>query len=590
MIRLVVQLPNQQVKAIEWIRPILTIGRAHNNDIIFPADNVSSQHAQIVLSGGRYLYRDMHSTNGTIVIRKSKRFLLKGDNSEIPLEPGDRICLASLEHEVLVEEIRGVGDDEDDEDSFENTIIAEELSRPATDLEVSLGDDSEALRAAVRLARELTGLESVHEIAELACRSCLTAFLKARRVVFLVPGEDEFRVECSVSGESPGVGDVPSNVLRSRQFLDRCLSERKGFIFLIEQNRMRAVATMISAAESFDGTGTGDRAVLCCPLFHNDRCFGFIEIEAPLAADRQTLSRRDLSLVTLMGHLVAARLSDLESQRMRLKLARKATAGYLAATVGHCFKNLLFVPNSLLKLLPMSIAKGNMEEVKWMLARNSVNIKYLDILSNEFAAASKDPTQGFEPTAVDRILEECSTLVGQIAPDKIESELILPVQMPRIHCHGGALRRLLMNLTLNSVDAFFGATMTEKGKITLKAAYDEQKEELHISVRDNGPGIPEAILINLREIFRQVQASADALGELQNIAERVRSTKDQGFKEHYGLGFLFVCQTICAHQGRMEITASPGKGTRFDLTLPRYSSTSPGTVAMEDGPSGQTEP
>ena len=67
-------------------------------------------------------------------------------------------------------------------------------------------------------------------------------------------------------------------------------------------------------------------------------------------------------------------------------------------------------------------------------------------------------------------------------------------------------------------------------------------------------------------------------------AESVRSTKDQGFKEHYGLGFLFVCQTVTAHQGRLEITSVPGKGARFDITIPRRaSSTNPGTVTVEDG-------
>jgi signal transduction histidine kinase len=223
-----------------------------------------------------------------------------------------------------------------------------------------------------------------------------------------------------------------------------------------------------------------------------------------------------------------------------------------------------------------------MEEVKWMLARNSVNIRYLDILSNEFAAASKDPTQGFEPCSLDALLEEVANLMNQIAPEKVEASLSLPPSMPRLVCHGGALRRLLMNLTLNAVDAFFGGSVTEKGRIDLIAGFDEDKEEFRITVRDNGPGIPENILGNLRRIFEQVQASADALGEIQNIAEQVRSTKDQGFKEHYGLGFLFVCQTVNAHQGQLEINSAPGKGARFDIIIPRRTAaTSPGTVAEE---------
>lgn len=578
MIRLVVQLPSQ-VSPLEWERPSLSIGRAPNNDLVFPADNVSSMHGQITLAGAGYVYRDLRSTNGTVLIRGEKRYLLKGEASEMALAAGDRICLASLDHEILVEAIEAACDEDDE--ACESTIIAEEAHRSAADLERDLGDDSSALRSAVELARELHGVAAVHEVAELACRAALKAFLRAQRVVFLVPSEaGGFKTECIVSGEAREEATV-GGVLRSRQLLDRCIAERKGFIFIIEQNRMRAVATMVSAAESFSGADAGERIILCCPLFSSERCIGFIEVEAPLGKDRQGLTRRDLSLLTLMGHLVAARLNDLEDQRLRLKLARKATAGYLAATVGHCFKNLLFVPNSLAKLLPMSIARGNVEEVKWMLARNSVNIRYLDILSNEFAAASKDPTAGFEPCSIDALLEEVANLMNQIAPEKVEATLDLPLSMPRMVCHGGALRRLLMNLTLNAVDAFFGADVKEKGLIDLAAAFDAKQEECRITVRDNGPGIPPEILANLREIFRQVQASADALGEIQTIAERVRSTKDQGFKEHYGLGFLFVCQTVNAHGGRLEINSEPGKGARFEITLPQRAAQN-GTMAEDE--------
>ncbi len=126
-----------------------------------------------------------------------------------------------------------------------------------------------------------------------------------------------------------------------------------------------------------------------------------------------------------------------------------------------------------------------------------------------------------------------------------------------------------MNLVLNAVDAIFGMPEdSPKGHVVLRAALDTHKNELCIMVQDNGPGMPKPILDNLREIFRRVQASADALSELQAIAETVQSTKNQGYKEHYGLGFLFVCQTIQQHRGRLAIDAEPGKGTRFVIAIP----------------------
>ena len=126
--------------------------------------------------------------------------------------------------------------------------------------------------------------------------------------------------------------------------------------------------------------------------------------------------------------------------------------------------------------------------------------------------------------------------------------------------------------------------LKEKGKglIEIRGAIDSASDEVAISVRDNGPGIPEAILTNLRIIARQIENSADALAELQNIAEQVRSTKEQGFKEHYGLGFLFVCQTVTMHQGRLEIESTEGEGAKFIIFLPRQRVTTGNRTADRD--------
>lgn len=567
MIRLSIQLPNQSVRRLEWNKPVLRLGRSQSNDVVVAAENVSGQHAQIVFNAGRYSFRDLRSTNGSMLVRRGKRYMLRDSTLEMPLELGDRLCLASMDNALLVEAI--LEEPPDVEEAFDKTILAEQQARPA-DLEVTLGQDSDALRIAVRLARELSGLDATRAIGRLACQACLGAFPQAQRASFLVLSDGQYQIECIEDRDGRGVTESTRKMIGSRLLLDRCLAERKGYLFLFEQDRVQAVATRVV---SVDPQGVvdfkSDRVLLCCPLLHNDQCYGFLEVEAPLAAaERQTLSRRDLSLATLMGHLVAARLSDLEAQKARLKLVRKATAGFMAATVGHCFKNLLFVPMSLSKMLPLCLQQGKMQEVQWMLARNGVSIRYLDILSNEFAAASKDPNEGFADCHLGVILREVAELVGQIAPDRIEARLAIPEGLPRINCHDAALKRLLMNLTLNAVDALFEAPRTEKGCITLEAAYSQADEEFSIVVADNGPGMPERILENLRSIFRQVQSSTDALGDLQQIAEQVRSTKDQGLKEHYGLGFLFVCLTIQQHQGRMEIDSSPAHGARFTLSLP----------------------
>lgn len=565
MIAFRICMPGQPQRIVEWESPTVTFGRGPSNEIVLPMDNISIKHARITQSGESYLLQDLGSTNGTVLWRGEQPFTVERGTAGIPLAAGDRICLANPDNRIMVDFISGA----DEEDPFERTILAEQSTREGV-TEQALGDDFEALQCTVRLARELVGLDSIHAIGSLVTSTCLRAFPKARSSFFLTPADTGWHVENMEVREGES-GAADSRMLKSQRLIDRCLSERKGFLFLFEANRMQVMATRLMSVEEIGGEQSdGDRMILCCPLLYQERCHGFIEVEAPLPPSKhQVLSRRDLSLATVIAHLVAGRLHDLENQSERIKLARKATAGFLAATVGHCFKNLLFVPMSMSHMLPMCIKNGQMNEVEWMLARNGVNIQYLNILSNEFAAVSKDPSEGFDWVPVGDILLQVAQLVNQIQPDQVSADVNVAPDLPAVWCHGGAIKRLLMNLVLNAVDALFGRPEgSPHGNVMLKAVLDAGHRELCILVQDNGPGMPKGILDNLREIFRRVQASADALSELQAIAETVQSTKNQGYKEHYGLGFLFVCQTIQQHRGRLAIDSEPDKGTKFAIAIP----------------------
>ncbi len=81
---------------------------------------------------------------------------------------------------------------------------------------------------------------------------------------------------------------------------------------------------------------------------------------------------------------------DLENQRERFKLARKRTAGFLAATVGHCFKNLLFVPMSMSHMLRLH-QDGRHGTGRMDACAQQVCIRYLDIY-RRIRRGSKDPS------------------------------------------------------------------------------------------------------------------------------------------------------------------------------------------------------
>ena len=101
------------------------------------------------------------------------------------------------------------------------------------------------------------------------------------------------------------------------------------------------------------------------------------------------------------------------------------------------------------------------------------------------------------------------------------------------------MKRVFINLIDNAIDA-----MNKKGKITLRATFDREANQVNVEVTDSGPGIP--------------------------IADKDRlflphfSTKKKGT----GLGLAIVNQIVKEHNGTIQATNGRPSGARFVLQLP----------------------
>src|SRR5262245_35874317 len=81
-------------------KPVVTIGRGPDNDLILSDYHLSSQHGQIFREDDRYIYRDLCSTNGSRIMRGSEEILLEG--GEAPLADGDQVQLGSPNEPVVL--------------------------------------------------------------------------------------------------------------------------------------------------------------------------------------------------------------------------------------------------------------------------------------------------------------------------------------------------------------------------------------------------------------------------------------------------------------------------------------------------------
>jgi signal transduction histidine kinase len=105
------------------------------------------------------------------------------------------------------------------------------------------------------------------------------------------------------------------------------------------------------------------------------------------------------------------------------------------------------------------------------------------------------------------------------------------------------LQRVLQNLTSNAVQALNGKP---GGRIDVRAWVRDSM--LHLSVRDNGSGIPAAIKDRIFDPF-------------------VTHGKTGGT----GLGLAIVSNVVAAHRGKISFETQAGQGTEFLIRLPQDS-------------------
>ena len=99
------------------------------------------------------------------------------------------------------------------------------------------------------------------------------------------------------------------------------------------------------------------------------------------------------------------------------------------------------------------------------------------------------------------------------------------------------IKQAVMNIAVNAIEV-----MSSCGRLTIRAAADGGFARL--SIRDTGPGIAEA---HLKKIF-----------------QLYFTTKENGS----GIGLAIAYRTLQLHGGELSVESEVGKGSTFHLALP----------------------
>jgi PAS domain S-box-containing protein len=117
--------------------------------------------------------------------------------------------------------------------------------------------------------------------------------------------------------------------------------------------------------------------------------------------------------------------------------------------------------------------------------------------------------------------------------------------IPKIIARGNELNQVWLNLLVNAAQAIEGAKKEVRGRIIIKTW--EEKGHIMVSIKDNGPGIPESIR--------------------KKIFDPFFTTKEPG--KGTGLGLSISYNIIVEnHKGQIIVNTEPGQGTEFVVILP----------------------
>ena len=262
--------------------------------------------------------------------------------------------------------------------------------------------------------------------------------------------------------------------------------------------------------------------------------------------------------------------SERKRLEAQLRQAQKMEAvGRLAGGIAHDFNNLLAVIMGHSDLIRSVLKKGDalthdVEQIRRASERAAS-------LTRQLLAFSR--RQFLQPQVIDvnTLVGNLATMLHRLIGEDVQLELRLDADAGRVSADPGQLEQVVMNLTVNARDA-----MPQGGRLTLETAsatLDQAFVAAHpgsiagahvrLSIHDTGCGMGPDVMSHLFEPFF--------------------TTKEPG--RGTGLGLSTVYGIVKQHRGYIDVTSEPGRGSSFEVYLPRIEARpTPGRAAPRERP------
>ncbi|MFP4162836.1 MAG: two-component system sensor histidine kinase NtrB [Chitinispirillaceae bacterium] len=290
---------------------------------------------------------------------------------------------------------------------------------------------------------------------------------------------------------------------------------------------------------------------------------GIVEVEGAYRRGKNEIRSKSENFLGSQGVIFditkykKAERERLELQKRLFELQKMDAIGKLAGKVAHDLNNKLGSIIGSAEILKQDFGKKETDPSMFLDTILSAS-RHAAELSNRLLEFSRKGESGYANVNIHELIDNVMEFVKPIKEENISIHRILLSLEPTVMGCSNQLQNALLNLVLNACDAITtgGGVLTVE---TTDVLVDENTRCSHsfqiksgkylmITIQDTGIGMDESVMCRLFEPFF--------------------TTKTVG--KGIGLGLVSVRDCVKNHGGFINVDSEPGKGSRFEVYLPRY--------------------
>ena len=362
------------------------------------------------------------------------------------------------------------------------------------------------------------------------CLELINEKFSADHGYILLKGEDEGKLEILASAQKDTDTDSPSTF--SSTVTEKVM--QTGTAILVED-----------AMNNKDFAGDPNfqrfniKSVICAVMTKESSPIGVVYLDS---TQQCSWGNEELKLLDFLAGYLGLALEAVQLKQERVKNERLIAAGQISLKISHSIKNILQLVSGSAEVIDFGLRTNEIHRVKRSWNIMKPNIDRIKKFMLDMLDFSRERHLELGPCKFNAVVQSAiESLSSQLKQKKTKLHIRVDQQIPTIELDGERIHEMATNLILNAVDI----VDDETGVVTVETKYVPEKNVIHLSVTDNGPGISEEAK---EKIFQPFQSTKNKLGT--------------------GLGLAIAKKIIEQHKSKIEIDSETGKGTTFRVILP----------------------